>query len=308
MLGGFRFEKKKVSTGIQIAYRIGGEGHPLLLLHGYPQTHLMWSKTAHRLAEHFTVVMSDLRGYGDSDKPQSDPQHETYSFRAMADDQASLMESLGYRQFAVAGHDRGARVTHRMCLDHPERVTQAAVLDIAPTLTMYERTDMPFAMGYYEWFLLPQPEPFPERLIGADPKFYLQYELLGWSQNKEAEIASIFDPDCLAEYERCFCDPLTIHTTCEDYRAAASIDLAHDRDDREAGKKIKCPLLVLWGDANRVLQAYDMLDVWRKVSDNSVEGHVLPCGHYLPEEVPQEVIEAFQAFFKNQNPAFNHRV
>ena len=307
MLDGFRFEKKKVSTGIQIAYRIGGEGHPLLLLHGYPQTHLMWAKIAHRLAEHFTVVMSDLRGYGDSDKPQSDPQHETYSFRAMADDQASLMESLGYRQFAVAGHDRGARVTHRMCLDHPERVTQAAVLDIAPTLTMYECTDMPFAMGYYEWFLLPQPEPFPERLIGADPKFYLQYELLGWSQNKEAEIASIFDPDCLVEYERCFCDPLTIHATCEDYRAAASIDLVHDRDDREAGRKIKCPLLVLWGDANRVLQAYDMLGTWRKVSDNSVEGHVLPCGHYLPEEMPQEVIEAFQAFFKNQNPAFNHR-
>jgi haloacetate dehalogenase len=297
MLDGFKFEKRKVATGIQIACRIGGKGRPLLLLHGYPQTHLMWAKIAQRLAEHFTVVMSDLRGYGDSDKPKSDPQHETYSFRAMAQDQASLMESLGYSQFAVAGHDRGARVTHRMCLDHPERVTQAAVLDIAPTLTLYERTDMPFAMGYYEWFLLPQPEPFPERLIGADPKFYLRHELLGWSQNKEAEIASIFDPDSLAEYERCFCDPLTIHATCEDYRAAASIDLAHDRDDREAGRKIMCPLLVLWGDANRVLQAYDMLDVWRKVSDNSVDGHFLPCGHYLPEEVPQAVIEAFQAFF-----------
>jgi len=299
MLDGFKFERRKVSTGIRIAYRIGGGGQPLLLLHGYPQTHLMWSRVAPRLAEHFTVVMSDLRGYGDSDKPQSDPQHEAYSFRSMAQDQVSLMESLGYGQFAVAGHDRGARVTHRMCLDHPDRVTQAAVLDIAPTLTMYERTDMPFAMGYYEWFLLPQPEPFPERLIGADPKFYLRYELLGWSQNKEAEIASIFDPDCLAEYERCFCDPLTIHATCEDYRAAASIDLAHDRNDREAGRKIKCPLLVLWGDANRVLQAFDMLDVWRKVSDNSVGGHVLPCGHYLPEEVPQEIIDAFQAFFKN---------
>jgi haloacetate dehalogenase len=298
MLDGFKFEKRMVAAGIQIAYRIGGEGQPLLLLHGYPQTHLMWAKIAHRLAEHFTVVMSDLRGYGDSDKPQSDPQHETYSFRAMAEDQVSLMESLGYRQFAVAGHDRGARVTHRMCLDHPDRVTQAAVLDIAPTLTMYERTDMPFALGYYEWFLLPQPEPFPERLIGADPKFYLRYELLGWSQNKEAEIASIFDPECLAEYERCFSDPLTIHSTCEDYRAAASIDLKHDRDDREAGRKIKCPLLVLWGAANRVLRAYDMLDSWRKVSESSVEGHVLPCGHYLPEELPKDVIEAFQSFFK----------
>ena len=298
MLDGFKFERRKVSTGIQIAYRIGGEGQPLLLLHGYPQTHLMWAKIAPRLAEHFTVVMSDLRGYGDSDKPQSDPQHETYSFRSMAQDQVSLMESLGYRQFAVAGHDRGARVTHRICLDHPERVTQAAVLDIAPTLTMYERTDMLFAMGYYEWFLLPQPEPLPEKLIGADPKFYLRYELLGWSQNKEAEIASIFNPDCLAEYERCFCNPLTIHATCEDYRAAASIDLVHDRTDREAGRKIQCPLLVLWGDANQVLRAYDMLDAWRKVSDNSVKGHVLPCGHYLPEEMPKEVIEAFQSFFK----------
>jgi len=298
MLEGFKFERRKVSTGIRIAYRIGGKGQPLLLLHGYPQTHLMWARVAPRLTEHFTVVMSDLRGYGDSDKPQSDPQHEAYSFRSMAQDQVGLMESLGYGQFAVAGHDRGARVTHRMCLDHPDRVTQAAVLDIAPTLTMYERTDMPFAMGYYEWFLLPQPEPFPERLIGADPKFYLRYELLGWSQDKEAEIASIFEPDCLAEYERCFCDPQTIHTTCEDYRAAASIDLAHDRDDRETGKKIKCPLLVLWGGANRVLQTYDMLNAWRSVSDSSVEGHVLPCGHYLPEEVPEEVIEAFQSFFK----------
>jgi haloacetate dehalogenase len=299
MLDGFRFEKIKVSTGIQIAYRIGGEGQPLLLLHGYPQTHLMWAKIAHRLAEHFTVVMSDLRGYGDSDKPKSDSRHEAYSFRAMAEDQVSLMESLGYKQFAIAGHNRGARVTHRMCLDHADRVTQAAVLDIAPTLTMYERTDMSFAMGYYEWFLLPQPEPFPERLIGTDPKFYLRYELLGWSRNKEAEIASIFDPECLAEYERCFCDPLTIHSTCEDYRAAASIDLEHDRDDREAGRRIQCPLLVLWGDANLVLRTYDMLDTWRKVSDNSVEGNVLPCGHYLPEEVPKEVIEEFESFFKN---------
>ena len=297
MLGGFRYEKRKVSAGIQIAFRIGGAGPPLLLLHGYPQTHLMWAKIAPRLAEHFTVIMSDLRGYGDSDKPESDPRHATYSFRAMAEDQVGLMETLGYGQFAVAGHDRGARVTHRMCLDHVDRVTQAAVLDIAPTLTMYERTDMAFAMGYYEWFILPQPEPFPERLIGADPKFYLRYELQGWSQNQESDIANIFNSECLAEYERCFCDPTTIHATCEDYRAAASIDLEHDRDDRKAGRKIQCPLLVLWGDANQVLRKFDMLDVWRKVSDNSVEGHALPCGHYLPEEVPQEVFEAFESFF-----------
>ena len=297
MPDGFKYEKRKVATGIQIAFRVGGAGPPLLLLHGYPQTHLMWAKIAPRLAAHFTVVMSDLRGYGDSDKPQSDPRHATYSFRAMAQDQVGLMEILGHRKFAVAGHDRGARVTHRMCLDYADRVTKAAVLDIAPTLTLYERTDMSFAMGYYEWFILPQPEPFPERLIGADPKFYLQYELLGWSKNKESDIASLFTPECLAEYERCFCDPQTIHATCEDYRAAASIDLDHDREDRQAGRKIQCPLLVLWGDANRVLRKFDLLDCWREVSDNTVEGRVLPCGHYLPEEVPQEVVEAFESFF-----------
>ena len=297
MLEEFRLEKQKVSTGIQLAYRIGGQGPPLLLLHGYPQTHFMWAKIASRLADHFTVVMSDLRGYGDSDKPKSDSMHETYSFRAMAEDQVSLMGLLGFDRFAVAGHDRGARVTHRMCLDHADRVTRAAVLDIAPTLTLYEGTDMSFAMGYYEWFLLPQPEPFPERLIGADPKFYLRYELLGWSGDKEADIASIFDPECLAEYERCFCDPLTIHTTCEDYRAAASIDLVHDREDRDTGRKIQCPLLVLWGDANPVLRAYDMLDTWRRVSNNTVEAKALPCGHYIPEEVPHEVIAAFESFF-----------
>ena len=297
MLNGFKTEKRRVATGIQISFRIGGAGPPLLLLHGYPQTHLMWAQMAPQMAQQFTVIMSDLRGYGDSDKPESDPRHATYSFRAMAEDQVDLMETLGYGQFAVAGHDRGARVTHRMCLDHADRVTQAAVLDIAPTLTLYERADMSFAMGYYEWFLLPQPEPFPEKLIGADPKFYLQYELLGWSQNKELDIASIFDSECLAEYERCFCDPATIHATCEDYRAAASIDLEHDRSDRESGRKIQCPLLVLWGDANQVLQKFDMLECWREVSDNTVEGHALPCGHYLPEEVPQEVFEAFKSFF-----------
>ncbi len=300
MLDGFKTEKRKVATGIQIAFRVGGAGPPLLLLHGYPQTHLMWAKIAPRLAAHFTVVMSDLRGYGDSDKPQSDPRHATYSFRAMAQDQVGLMETLGHRQFAVAGHDRGARVTHRMCLDYADRVTKAAVLDIAPTLTLYEQTDMSFAMGYYEWFILPQPEPFPERLIGADPKFYLQYELLGWSQNKESDIASIFNPECLAEYERCFCDAQTIHATCEDYRAAASIDLEHDRQDLQAGRKIQCPLLVLWGDANRILRKFDLLDCWREASDNTVEGRGLPCGHYLPEEAPQEVFEAFESFFKNE--------
>ena len=175
MLEGFIFEKQRVSTGLNIAFRMGGEGPPLLLLHGYPQNHLMWRKIARKLAEHFTIVMTDLRGYGDSDKPRSDPLHETYSFRNMASDQVALMEYLGHQQFAIAGHDRGARVAHRMCLDYSERVTKAAFLDIAPTLTLYERTDMTFAMGYYEWFLLPQPEPFPEELIGADPNFFLRY-------------------------------------------------------------------------------------------------------------------------------------
>jgi len=296
-LDAFRFEKRRVATGLEIACRIAGEGPPLLLLHGYPQNQMMWAKIAPALAERFTVVMSDLRGYGDSDKPQGDAGHETYSFRAMAADQAALMTDLGFETFALAGHDRGARTSHRLCLDHPGRVTGAAILDIAPTLTMFERTDMGFALGYFHWFFLAQPAPFPERLIGADPGFYLDCAFAGLARGGGSAADRIFDPACLADYRRCFADPATIHASCEDYRAAASIDLAHDRADRAAGKRIGCPLLVLWGEMGLIGRTYDVLATWREVCNGPVGGHALPCGHYLAEEAPAETLAALLAFF-----------
>ena len=216
------------------------------------------------------------------------------TIRAMAGDQVALMAALGFERFAVAGHDRGGRVTHRMCLDHGERVTRAAVLDIAPTLTMYERTDMAFALGYFHWFFLVQPEPFPETLIGADPAFYLRGR--GASAGPHG-IAAVADAACLAEYERCFADPAVIHATCEDYRAAATVDLVHDRADREAGRRIACPLLALWGDAGLVHRTYDVLETWREVSDSDVTGRALACGHYLSEEAPEATLAELLDFF-----------
>ncbi len=239
MLDGFE-QDRIVTTGAEINLRKAGAGPPLLLLHGYPQTHVMWHKIAPALAERFTVVLTDLRGYGDSAKPPGGDGHPAYSKRAMAQDQVEVMTALGFDSFAVAGHDRGARVGHRLALDHPERVRKLALLDIAPTLAMYERTDMAFATAYYHWFFLIQPFDLPERLIGADPDFYLEKKIGKWSQSPGA-----FDPAALAEYKRCFRDPATIHATCEDYRAAASIDLDHDRADLD--RKLACPVLALWG-------------------------------------------------------------
>ena len=297
MLENFHLQRCDVGSGVEIAYRIGGAGPPLLLLHGYPQTHVMWAKVAPALAQSFTVVLSDLRGYGDSSKPESDPLHQTYSFRAMAADQAALMASLGFDQFSVAGHDRGARVTHRLCLDHADRVLQAAVLDIAPTLAMYESTDMAFAMAYYHWFFLTQPAPLPERLIGADPGFYLRSKLIAWSGIPAAAMERVFSKGAMAEYERCFREPATIHGSCEDYRAAAGVDLEHDRADRAADRKIGCPLLVLWGNRGLIGKTYDVLEVWRQVSAAEVSGSALPCGHFLAEEAPTESLERMRAFF-----------
>ena len=297
MLDGFERRKCVLDSGVEIVYWLGGAGPPLLLLHGYPQTHVMWAKLAPALAQSFTVVLSDLRGYGDSSKPESDPGHGTYSFRAMAADQAALMESLGFDRYAVAGHDRGARVTHRLCLDYPGRVCKAAVLDVAPTLTMYEATDMDFAMAYYHWFFLTQPAPLPERLIGADPRFYLRSKLAAWTGIAVEALESVFEAAAIAEYERCFREPATIHSTCEDYRAAASVDLEHDRADRAANRKIACPLLVLWGERGLIARTYDVLGVWRQVSDAEVSGATLPSGHFLAEEAPNETRDQLQAFF-----------
>jgi haloacetate dehalogenase len=284
------FTTHRVQTAqAQIHCVVGGNGPPLLLLHGYPQTHAMWHRVAPALARHYTVVCADLRGYGDSGKPPSDAAHAPYSKRAMARDMVELMRDLGHARFRLAGHDRGARVAHRLCLDHPDAVSHAAVLDISPTRTMYERTDRAFATAYYHWFFLIQPYDLPERMIGADPIYYLHRKLGGWGTG-----LAHFDPRALAEYERCFRDPATIHATCEDYRAAASIDLAHDAASE--ARRVACPLLVLWGERGIVHRLFAPLDDWRAVADD-VRGRSLPAGHYLAEEVPEQTLRELSAFF-----------
>ena len=267
----------------------GGAGPPLLLLHGYPQTHLMWRAVASQLADEFTIVAADLRGYGDSSKPPGGDDHAAYSKRAMAQDMVEVMQTLGFPRFMVAGHDRGARVVHRLCRDHPHAVIRAAVLDIAPTHYMYATTDRVFAEAYYHWFFLIQPYDLPERLIGADPEYYLRKKLAHWGRTSSA-----FEPEVIAEYVRCFSNPETIHATCEDYRAAASIDLQHDEADQHT--LITCPLLVLWGAQGFVGRHYDLLTVWRQYAVD-VRGHAVPGGHFLPEEAPDETYAALRAFF-----------
>jgi haloacetate dehalogenase len=292
MLDGFSDRRLTVGDGVEIRVRVAGEGAPVLLLHGYPQTHACWHRVAPRLvAAGFTVVAADLRGYGDSSKPVSAADHSTYSKRAMAADQVAVMRALGFPRFRVAGHDRGGRVAHRMALDHPEAVERLAVLDIAPTATMYARTDRAFATGYYHWFFLIQPAPLPERLIGADPEFYLRTKLSGWSQGE----SGFFAPEAVAEYLRCFADPAAIAASCGDYRAAASIDLEHDAADE--GRLVTTPLLALWGARGLVGRSYDVLGTWREKAAD-VRGHALPTGHYLPEEAPEAVAEALTAFFR----------
>jgi haloacetate dehalogenase len=284
------FTPQQIQTsGALINLRVGGSGPPLLLLHGYPQSHVMWHKVAPELARHFTVVAPDLRGYGDSSKPDGGFDHAGYSKRAMAQDMAELMDALRFAHFQVAGHDRGARVTHRLCLDHPERVIRAAVLDIAPTYTMFQSADKEFGDVYYHWFFLSQPFDLPERLIGADPSYYLRAKLARWSRSE-----NWLAPEALAEYERCFANPATIHASCEDYRAAASLDLLHDEAD--LARTITCPLLVLWGARGFVARKYDVLGVWRERAAD-VQGGPLPCGHFLPEEAPVETLQALLAFF-----------
>jgi haloacetate dehalogenase len=291
MLEGFEARRLQAG-GTEIFLRLKGRGEPLLLLHGYPQTHAMWHAVAPALAERFTVVCADLRGYGDSGKPASDPGHGPYAKRASALDMVEAMAILGFERFMAAGHDRGGRVLHRMCLDHPERVTRAAVLDIVPTRTLFRATDQALATGYYHWFFLIQPEPLPERMIGADPSFYLRRKLAHWSGTKDTSWVA---PAAMAEYERCFADPATIHATCEDYRAAATIDLAHDEADLE--RKIRCPLLVLWGEQGLMHRHFDVLATWREKADGAIEGQALPCGHFLAEERPEETHDALLRFF-----------
>ena len=283
------FETRQIDTGeALINLRIGGSGRPLLLLHGYPETHLMWHKIAPRLAERFTCIVPDLRGYGDSSKPASDPEHLSYSKRATAGDQVKVMQALGYDRFMVAGHDRGGRVTHRLCLDHPDRVERASILDIVPTPVVYGTVNQRVATAYYHWFFLIQPHDFPETLIGANPEYFLRKTLLSWSA------AETFPPEVFAEYLRCFRKPETIHATCEDYRAGASIDLEHHKADK--GRKIACPIQILWGEKGLVGRGYDTLAVWRDYAENVV-GQSVPSGHFLPEEAPDETLQAMLSFF-----------
>ena len=291
MIFGEKIEKQyiNVAKNINIAICSKGAGPPLLLLHGYPQTGYMWHKIAPRLAEDFTVVVADLRGYGDSDKPTSSEDHAVYSKRAMAADMMAVMTALGHNQFFIAGHDRGGRVAHRLARDYPQAVTKLAVLDIAPTAMMYDTTDMHFATSYYHWFFLIQPAPFPETLIGSDPKFFLESKMQHWGKDRTAITNDAFD-----EYLRCFSNPDTIHASCEDYRASASIDLEHDAAD--VGLKLDIPLLVLWGATAMVGNKYDMLCAWQEVATD-VTGFAVPGGHYLPEESPDETYQALLDFF-----------
>jgi len=264
---------------------------PLLLLHGFPQTHVMWHRVAPQLGERYSIVAPDLRGYGDSGKPDSDDTHAAYSKRATAADAVALMRQLGFERFSACGHDRGGRVAHRMALDHPGAVARLMLLDISPTQTMYERTDMAFARAYYHWFFLIQPAPLPERLIGGDPDSYLRAKLGGWGSHG----LEIFDPRALAEYERCFRDPATVHAMCEDYRAAASIDLEHDRADSEA--RIDCPLRVLWGERGVVNRLFTPIADWQAKASGTVSGRTTPGGHYIAEDSPDLLLEEMLAFF-----------
>jgi len=270
----------------------GGSGPPVLLLHGIPETHLMWHRVAPALAERFTVVATDLRGYGDSEKVSTAEDHSTYSKRAMAHDQVEVMRVLGFDRFQVVGHDRGGRVAHRMALDHSKRVARLSVLDIVPTLTTFESVDQSLATAYYHWFFLIQPHPLPEHMIGLDPEFYLRRQMDKWGVG-----TGHFTHEAMAEYIRCFRNPTAIHAMCEDYRAAASIDLEHDRADRAAGVKISCPLQVLWGARATMDRSFDVLATWREVALKA-QGHALDCGHYIPEERPDEFTDALLDFLE----------
>jgi haloacetate dehalogenase len=290
----FRLERRSVN-GIEVSVRHGGEGPPLLLLHGFPQTHAIWHRVAPQLAPHYSLVMPDLRGYGDSAKPPTDAAHAPYSKREMARDMVELMRSLGHDRYFLCGHDRGGRVAHRLAVDHPAAVAKLMVLDISPTATMYERTNMQFATLYYHWFFLIQPEPLPEKLIGADPVFYLRRKIDSWGVGG----TQFFDPRALAEYERCF-TPEAIHAMCEDYRAAATIDLEHDRAD--GARRIECPVHALWGERGVVHKLYTPVADWQAKARGPVTGTPTPTGHYIPEEAPGMLFGHMRAFFGDALP------
>lgn len=282
------FEERRIATkDAEIFLRIGGAGPPLLLLHGYPQTHVMWHAVAPQLAERFTVVCPDLRGYGQSSNPPDGDNHAGYAKRAMAADQVAVMSALGFERFRLVGHDRGGRVAHRLCLDHGAFVSKVSIIDICPTLTMFEATDQDFATAYYHWFFLIQPADLPERMIAGAFDSYMDRTLKGWGGGR-------FDPQAVAAYKQALSDPANLHSACEDYRAAASIDLEHDRAD--LGSKIACPLQILWGSRSVVGKLFQPMRDWDEKAEE-VTGQAIEGGHFLPEEAPEAVLQALKEFF-----------
>lgn len=290
LMEGFERRRLPGDGGITIDALVGGSGPPVLLLHGYPETRMMWHAVAPVLAERFTVVVPDLRGYGRSDKPRGDDAHEAYAKRTMARDQIATMKALGFDRFMVAGHDRGARVTYRLALDHPDSVTRLAILDIIPTYEMWANANAASAMGAYHWYMLAQPHPLPETLIAGNPDYYLRHCLKSW-----AAPGFTFNQLCVADYVACFSEPQSIHGSCEDYRSGWTRDRAYDTEDHDAGRKITQPMLVLWGEKSGFARA-NPLALWQKWGDD-VRGHAVPGGHFVPEEAPAQTVAALVEFF-----------
>ena len=290
-LPGFDYQRIKTG-GAAINVAIRGKGAPLLLLHGYPETHRMWHKVAPALADEFSVVCADLRGYGDSGKPEGTADHSNYSKRAMANDMIEVMAALGHHEFLIGAHDRGARVAYRLALEHPAAVKRLALLDIVSTKAVYEQGGMALATAYFHWYFLIQPRPLPETLIGHDPALWL-----GTAFSKLSADSTAFSDALIAEYLRTFGTPEGIHATCEDYRAGATVDLANDRADVAAGRKIACPTLILWGARSVVGRMFQPLETWRDLVSSPI-GEAIDCGHFIPEEKPVETLHALRGFFR----------